>query len=67
MSTFYIAQVSQSFEKQYSMMTTCNYVTKARYNMETFPIMAKIMHLPTFKVILMSIDKKLKIEENNKW
>jgi len=33
--------------------------------METFPVMAKIMKLPKFKVILMSIDKKLKDEESN--
>jgi len=48
-------------------MITYSYVCKARFNMETYPVIAMACKLPTFNMILMSIDKKLRTEQEQQW
>jgi len=67
MITFYSAQVFQSFERIYANMHTYQYMTKARFNEETYQVIALFRNQSAFKAILLSIDKTLKKEKEDEW
>lgn len=48
-------------------MQTYQYMTKARFNEETYQVIALIKKQPNFKAILLSIDKTLKKEKEDEW
>lgn len=62
MLTFYSAQVFQSFERIFGLMPTYQYMTKARFNEETYQVIALFRKQYSFKAILLSIDKTLRKE-----
>lgn len=67
MLTFYSAQVFQSFERIFGLMHTYQYMTKARFNEETYQVIALFRKQYSFKAILLSIDKTLRKEKEDEW
>lgn len=65
--TFFIALVSQSYERQLSEFPNYQYKIKARFNEENFQILDMFQTQKSFKVLFFSFDKDLKSDDESKW
>ena len=64
---YFIAMVTQSYEKNYPRMVTLMYKTKAQFNDECYDIMDIFYQQTNFKVLLFSIDKNLRQKQDAEW
>ena len=67
MLTSFISSTSLAYERHLKQLNLYKYQIKARLNLENFQVINMFKKQTNFKILFISIDKQVRINESKQW